>query len=92
LQGIFASAGSDGSYSFWDKDKRTRSREAKIAPAGQAITAAVWNPVGDLFAYAKAYDWSKGVEYYDLAKEPTKLYVHWTTEKDLKQQPTAQRR
>ena len=89
---MFSSAGSDGAYAFWDRDKRTRTRDAKVPPQGQAISTTAFNPVGDLFAYSKSYDWSKGVEGYDLGKEPTKLYVHWTVEKDLKPAPAVQKR
>ena len=50
----------------------------------QPVSLGFWNPVGDLFAYSKSYDWNRGVEGYDLAKEPTKLHVHLTDANDLK--------
>lgn len=31
LQTVFATAGSDGLYAFWDKDKRTRLKEMRAA-------------------------------------------------------------
>ena len=90
-QGVFSSAASDGTYAFWDKDKRSRTREAKIPPPGHAISASAFNPAGDLFAYTKSYDWSRGAEGFDLAKEPTRVLVHWTVDKDLRPPPAVKR-
>ena len=69
---------------FWDKDARARTKEIKTPPNGQPVTCGFWNPTGDLFAYSKSYDWNRGVEGYDLNKEPTKLWVHHTVPDDLK--------
>jgi WD40 repeat protein len=77
----FVTAGADGSYSIWDKDKRTRYKEAKLGAT--PITSVLWNPAGDLMAYAKGYDWSKGAEGYDLNAHPTKVFVHTTAAADL---------
>jgi mRNA export factor len=75
-------AGADGSFSIWDKDRRSRYKEVKTGPT--PITATLWNPQGDLLAYAKGYDWSKGVEGYDLNAHPTKLFVqHTVPSRDL---------
>lgn len=90
-QGVFSSAASDGTYAFWDKDKRSRTREAKVPPAGHAISATAFNATGDLFAYTKSYDWSRGAEGYDLSKEPTRVLVHWTVDKDLRPPPVVKR-
>lgn len=74
----FVTGGGDGMYTIWDKDKRTRYREVKAAPASP-ITSMLWNPTGDLLAYSKGYDWSKGAEGYDPTNAPPKLFVHHTT-------------
>ena len=91
MQAVFSSAGSDGLYAFWDRDKRSRTREVKLQPLGHAIAATAFNPAGDLFAYAKSYDWSKGAEGFDPSKEPARIFVHWTVEKDLRPPATMKR-
>ena len=76
-QAAFVTAGADGTFSIWDKDKRTRYKEVKnVGPT--PITSILWNPQGDLLAYSKGYDWSKGAEGYDVNQHPTKLFVQWT--------------
>lgn len=76
-QAAFVTAGADGTFSIWDKDKRTRYKEVKnIGPT--PVTNILWNPQGDLLAYSKGYDWSKGAEGYDINQHPTKLFVQWT--------------
>lgn len=68
IHGTLATVGSDGTFSFWDKDARTKlkSSEAK----DQSITKCCFNSNGQVFAYAVGYDWSKGHEYYNPAKKP----------------------
>lgn len=87
-QSVFVTAGADGVFNFWDRDKRQRLKEYKYAgnPAGQvqSIVDAKFNPGGDLLAYAYSYDWSRGAEGY--RKEfPGAIHIHHTTaEKDLR--------
>jgi len=57
--GTFATAGGDGAFNFWDKDAKHRLKA--FQRASQAVTAAAFNHDGALYAYAVAYDWSKGV-------------------------------
>ncbi|RJE27112.1 WD40 [Aspergillus sclerotialis] len=54
----FSTAGSDGTFCFWDKDAHQR---LKAFPAvGGSITSTAFNGDGSIFAYAVGYDWSKG--------------------------------
>lgn len=65
--GTLATVGSEGKFSFWDKDLRTKLKESK--PCDQAITKCVFNKDGQIFAYAVSYDWSKGHEFYNPKKK-----------------------
>ena len=112
---VFATAGADGAYNFWDRAEKVRMcgggrdggcviacripspdappppqarhKDARPAPPAQPITAALWNPAGDLYAYAKSYDWSKGAEGYDLTREPSRVFVHHVLPSELRKKP-----
>ncbi|GMM31330.1 RNA export factor [Martiniozyma asiatica (nom. inval.)] len=64
VHGTFATAGSDGSFSFWDKDSRHRLKA--FPQLGATIPVTNFNRTGMLFAYALSYDWSKGHEYNNI--------------------------
>lgn len=55
--GTLATVGSDGRYSFWDKDARTKLKTSEQLE--QPITCCAFNGDGQIFAYAVSYDWSK---------------------------------
>lgn len=61
--GTFATAGSDGTFNFWDKDAKQRLKA--FPKASMPIPAATFNNDGSIFAYAVSYDWSKGSEFYN---------------------------
>lgn len=83
--GTFATAGSDGSYIFWDKQHKIRLKHPSKS-AGNPITAAKFNPQGSLYAYAVGYDWSKGHEHYDRSK-PNGIFLHMVRDQDIKPRP-----
>lgn len=58
VHGTFTTAGSDGSFHFWDKDAKHRLKG--FPEVGQSITSTTFNRTGAIFAYACSYDWSKG--------------------------------
>lgn len=66
--GTLATAGSDGKYSFWDKDARTKLKTSDACT--QPITACCFNAEGSIFAYSIGYDWTKGHEYYNTNVKP----------------------
>ncbi|XP_050671326.1 protein Rae1 [Leptidea sinapis] len=68
VHSTLATVGSDGSYSFWDKDARTKLKSSETID--QALTKCAFNHTGQIFAYAVGYDWSKGHEHYNSAKKP----------------------
>lgn len=72
VHGTLATVGSDGTFSFWDKDARTKLKSSETME--QSITKCCFNASGQIFAYAVGYDWSKGHEYYNPAKK-TQMYL-----------------
>jgi len=66
--GTLATVGSDGKYSFWDKDARTKLKTSEACP--QPITSCCFNAEGTIFAYSIGYDWTKGHEYFNPNQKP----------------------
>ncbi|KAF9292618.1 hypothetical protein BGZ68_000022 [Mortierella alpina] len=56
--GTFATAGSDGGFTFWDKDSKQKLKVFNKQPG--PISCASFNRNGSIYAYAVSYDWSKG--------------------------------
>ena len=67
VHGTLATVGSDGRFSFWDKDARTKLKTSEQCE--QSITKCAFNKDGQIFAYAVSYDWSKGHEYHNTQKK-----------------------
>jgi len=65
--GTLATVGSDGRYSFWDKDARTKLKTSEAMD--QPISCCAFSSSGQIFAYAASYDWSKGHEFYSPQKK-----------------------
>ncbi|RYP10744.1 hypothetical protein DL765_008012 [Monosporascus sp. GIB2] len=70
---VFTTAGSDGTFHFWDRVARSRLKG--YPPAGAAITSTRFNRDGSLFAYAVGYDWSMGCAR-NSPEIQTKLMLH----------------
>ena len=90
--GTFATAGADGVYNFWDKDSKQRLMAFK--PCGNSISCASFSPLGNLYAYALSYDWSRGSENYN-PQTPNLIMLHHVKEEEIKQRskkPTSGRR
>jgi len=71
--GTLATVGSDGRYSYWDKDARTKLKTSDAWP--QPITRCCFHSGGQMFAYAVGYDWSRGHEGYN-AQQKTHILLH----------------
>merc|ERR1712165_312847 len=67
VHGTLATVGSDGRFSFWDKDARTKLKTSE--PLDQAISCCSFSNDGQIFAYAVCYDWSKGHEFHNPQKK-----------------------
>lgn len=57
IHGTLVTVGSDGTFSFWDKDARTKLKSSELLD--QSITKCAFSAGGQIFAYAVGYDWSK---------------------------------
>lgn len=77
VHGTLATVGSDGKFSFWDKDARTKLKTSDAME--QSITSGSFSYNGEKFAYAVSYDWSKGHEYYNPQKKNV-IYLRQVSE------------
>lgn len=66
VHGTLSTVGSDGRFSFWDKDARTKLKTSEQFDL--PITCSSFNAQGNIFGYASSYDWSKGHEGYEPQK------------------------
>ncbi|KAK6347706.1 Poly(A)+ RNA export protein rae1 [Orbilia javanica] len=82
--GTFSTAGSDGTFHFWDKDAKHR---LKGYPAvGGTISSTAFNHNGRIFAYAVSYDWSKGYQG-NTQGYPNKVMLHPVKDEEAKPRP-----
>ena len=65
VHGTLSTVGSDGRFSFWDKDARTKLKTSD--QFDQPITTCAFNAQGNIFGYASSYDWSK--VYFEFVLE-----------------------
>lgn len=72
--GTLATVGSDGTFSFWDKDARTKLKPSE--PMEQSITKCAINSNGQIFAYAVSYDWSKVNIFFNAYKIYNQISLH----------------
>ncbi|XP_065842955.1 mRNA export factor-like [Oscarella lobularis] len=67
VHGTLVTVGSDGKFSYWDKDQRTKLKTGDALPL--PLVSCGFNFNGELLAYAASYDWSKGHEHFDPSKK-----------------------
>ncbi|KAF3767704.1 WD40 repeat-like protein [Cryphonectria parasitica EP155] len=77
----FTTAGSDGTFHFWDRVAHQRLRG--YPAVGGAITTTAFNRDGSLFLYAVGYDWALGFAA-NSPEYPVRLMVHRVAEEDVK--------
>ncbi|RUS32495.1 WD40 repeat-like protein [Jimgerdemannia flammicorona] len=89
VHGTFSTAGSDGTFNFWDKDSKQRLKG--FQNVGGPIPCTAFNRNGTIFAYAVSYDWSKvrmilgGHGHQSaLPTNANKIMLHATKEDDVK--------
>lgn len=85
---VFATAGSDGLFVFWNKTKKMKLKEYPHLLGKHTISSFAFNAPGDLCAYAASYEWSKGPDGYNTTQQPTSLMVHQLTNEDLNGTPS----
>ncbi|EGV64482.1 RNA export factor gle2 [Yamadazyma tenuis] len=82
VYGTFSTAGSDGTFCFWDKDARQRLKS--FPELNHSITSSAFNKNGSIFAYAISYDWSQGHQG-NRPDYPTQIKLHPTNDSEVKQ-------
>jgi mRNA export factor len=87
--GTFSTAGSDGTFHFWDKDAKHRLKG--YPEVGGSITATDFNRTGSIFAYAVSYDWSKGYQFNNQ-QYPCKIMLHPVQADECKPRPKTAKR
>lgn len=71
--GTLCTVGSDGKFSFWDKDARTKLKTSEQLE--HPITRCNFSAKGELMAYSVSYDWSKGHEFHQPQKK-NYIFLH----------------
>ncbi|KAI8804179.1 WD40-repeat-containing domain protein [Cladochytrium replicatum] len=79
--GTFSTSGSDGTFSFWDKDSKQRLKQ--FPSVGNTIPCSAFNRTGTIFAYGSSYDWSKGHETYSGTSK-NEIFLHPVKDDDVK--------
>ncbi|EMR64542.1 RNA export factor gle2 [Eutypa lata] len=87
--GTFSTAGSDGTFHFWDKDAKHRLKG--YPTVGGSITATTFNSSGNIFAYAVGYDWAKGF-MGNNPQIPNKIMLHPIQGEECKPRPNVKKR
>lgn len=82
VYGTFSTAGSDGTFCFWDKDARQRLKS--FPELNYSITSTCFNKSGTIFAYALSYDWAQGYQG-NRSDYPTQIKLHATNDNEIKQ-------
>lgn len=89
VHGTFSTAGSDGTFHYWDKDAKHRLKG--YPNVGGSITATTFNKTGNIYAYAVGYDWSKGYQGNN-PQYPNKVMLHPVAPDECKPRPSAKKR
>jgi len=89
VHGTFSTAGSDGTFHFWDKDAKHRLKG--YPEVGGSISATAFNRNGNIFAYAVSYDWSKGYQFNN-PNYPNKIMLHPVQGDECKPRPGGKKR
>jgi len=89
IHGTFSTAGSDGTFHFWDGNAKHR---LKGYPAvGGPITSTAFNRQGTVFAYAVSYDWSQGFQK-NTQQTVNKVMLHGVVQDEVKPRPGGRKR
>lgn len=84
----FCTGGSDGIFSWWDKDARHRLQTFELHKKRCPITALKFNPMGNLLVYSLSYDWSKGSENNN-ATMGNNICIHQVKDSDIQPKQAA---
>lgn len=89
VHGTFSTAGSDGTFHFWDGVAKHRLKG--YPTVGGTISATAFNKDGNIFAYAVSYDWSKGYASNNT-QYPNKIMMHPVNADECKPRPSVKKR
>ncbi|KAF2809280.1 Poly(A)+ RNA export protein [Mytilinidion resinicola] len=89
VHGTFSTAGSDGTFHFWDKDAKHRLKG--YPEVGGSISSTAFNSTGSIFAYAVSYDWSKGYGFNNPNLQ-NKIMLHPVVGDECKPRPGSKKR
>ncbi|THV50696.1 hypothetical protein BGAL_0140g00190 [Botrytis galanthina] len=89
IHGTFSTAGSDGTFHFWDGIAKHRLKG--YPTVGGTISATAFNHTGNIFAYAVSYDWSKGYAS-NTPQYPNKIMLHPVNADECKPRPSVKKR
>jgi mRNA export factor len=87
--GTFSTAGSDGTFHFWDGIAKHRLKG--YPSVGGTISATAFNKNGSIFAYAVSYDWSKGYAT-NTPNYPNQIRLHPVSPDECKPRPSVKKR
>ncbi|ETN42780.1 uncharacterized protein HMPREF1541_01938 [Cyphellophora europaea CBS 101466] len=87
--GTFSTAGSDGTFHFWDGQAKHRLKG--YPNIGGPITATDFNRQGTVFAYAVSYDWSQGFQK-NTQQQAHKVMLHGVIPEEVKPRPKTGKR
>ncbi|KUJ15671.1 WD40 repeat-like protein [Mollisia scopiformis] len=87
--GTFSTAGSDGTFHFWDGVAKHRLKG--YPTTGGTISATAFDRTGAIFAYAVSYDWSKGYAS-NTPQYPNKVMMHPIQTDECKPRPSVKKR
>lgn len=82
IYGTFSTAGSDGTFCFWDKDAKQRLKN--FPNVNGSVTATTFNRNGTIYAYARSYDWSQGYQG-NRPDYPNDVKLHPSKDDEIKQ-------
>lgn len=88
VHGTFSTAGSDGTFHFWDGNAKHRLKG--YPNVGGTISATAFDKTGNIFAYAVSYDWSKGYTA-NTPTTPNKVMMHPVNPEEIRPRPGARR-
>ncbi|KAG9237550.1 WD40-repeat-containing domain protein [Amylocarpus encephaloides] len=89
VHGTFSTAGSDGTFHFWDGVAKHRLKG--YPTTGGTIPATAFNSDGSIFAYAVSYDWSKGYAT-NTPQYANKIMMHPVNPEECKPRPSVKKR
>jgi mRNA export factor len=87
----FCTGGSDGVFSWWDKDARHRLQTFEKHKKRCPINALKFNPMGNLLVYSLSYDWSKGPEF-NSPEMGNNICIHNVSDSEIQPKKTVGRR